>query len=150
MGESGQSSDAHVAAVIIDAMRQVASADGAIHEREHWLIDQLRDEVPGVDAIVADGVLLSDPQHREALLQSVVRTALADGGVSDVERGVIHAVCGRHGIDAAAVDAALRQAALAFLSALRGVSVYRADVVGIAARMGLTEADVDEVLRAEG
>ncbi|MEZ4239290.1 MAG: hypothetical protein R3F59_24680 [Myxococcota bacterium] len=131
--------DAATAAAIARGMRQVAQADGLIHQRELALIASFEAGVPDLEATGAIG---SDAL-KTVFLRSLIMVALADGKISEAETATIRELAGEHGIGEAEVDAETLSVKRRFLSVFAGVDVFRDAVVRVARDLGLPDAEVD-------
>jgi uncharacterized membrane protein YebE (DUF533 family) len=132
--------DAAAAAMIARGMRQVAQADGMIHQRELALIASFEAAVPeaaDVEEVIRDDAL------RTVFLRSLIMVALADGRISEAETARIQELAREQGITDGEVDAEILSVKRRFLSVFAGVDVFRDAVVRVARDLGLPEAEVD-------
>lgn len=138
--------DAAAARTIAAAMREVARADGP-HPKEDALIAAFSADLPeGADTV--DLGTIQSPAQREALLKSLVLVAFADGKVSDPERAVIQRYASALGVDAPALSAVFVDVASSLLSRFAGVRIWKEEVAGIGRQMGLSDAVIEEALKA--
>lgn len=136
--------DATSAAVIAQGMREVAQADGMIHQRELALIASFEADIPpGGDA---DGEL--PDAIKEVYLRSLIMVALADGQITDNEEERIMALADRQAIGRGQVHAQTLEVKRFFLQAFQGVHIFRDAVVRVARDLGLDESEV-AALRSE-
>ena len=131
--------DANAAAFIAKGMRAIAIADGHVHPRELALIEAFEADLPSLE--VADNLKL--PGEAAAVyVQSLVLVALADGVVSDDEREVIASLAKAQGYSKVMVDHEIVEAKRWFLSAFKGVRIFRDALLLIASDLGLSEEEV--------
>ncbi len=136
--------DASAAAVIAQGMREVAQADGVIHQRELQLIATFEADIPpGGDA---DAAL--DDEVKPLYLRSLIMVALADGVITDKEAERINALADAQAIGRAMVHSETLEVKRWFLQAFQGVSIFRDAVVRVANDLGLDESEV-AALRSE-
>jgi tellurite resistance protein len=128
------------AACIAHAMREVAQADGSIHQRELALIAQFEAELPA-DARPAE--TLGSQKVRQAFLRSVLLVALADGVITEDEERVIGAMCEAQGIGRGEIHAETLEVKRWFLSTFRGVQIFQDAVVRVAENLGLPSSEID-------
>lgn len=133
--------DAAQAAFIARGMRQVATADGLVHQRELNLIAVFEAELP--EDVPETAPDLSDEAVRETYLRSLILVALADGRVSDTERAAIVELAGAIDIAEASVDACVVAAKRRFLQVFAGVNIFRDAVVQVAGELGLPASELD-------
>jgi uncharacterized membrane protein YebE (DUF533 family) len=132
--------DAAAAAMIARGMRQVAQADGMIHQRELALIASFEAGVPEVSE--AEEVI-RDQALRTVFLRSLIMVALADGRISEAETARIEELALEQGIPESEVEAETLSVKRRFLSVFAGVDVFRDAVVRVARDLGLPDAEVD-------
>ena len=144
--EQGVDLDAAQAAFIARGMRQVATADGVVLERELNLIAAFEAELPA-DIPKGDPDLSSD-EIKETYLRSLILVALADGRVGDSEHGVITDLAHDVGLGPDRVEASILQVKRRFLQVFAGVNIFRDSVVRVADDLGLPVSEVD-ALRQE-
>ena len=132
--------DATAAAVIARGMRDVAQADGLIHDRELALIASFEAGVPdtsaGGDAVIDEGL-------RPIFIRSLIMVALADGRISEPELDRIRELATTHEIPETQVDEEILSVKRRFLSVFAGVDVFREAVIQVAKDLGLPEAELD-------
>jgi uncharacterized membrane protein YebE (DUF533 family) len=136
--------DATAAAVIAQGMREVAQADGMIHQRELSLIASFEADIPpggDADASLPDDV-------KSVYLRSLIMVALADGVITDKESERIDALAESQGIGRSQVHAETLEVKRWFLQAFQGVNIFRDAVIRVAKDLGLDESEV-AALRSE-
>ena len=136
--------DASAAAVIASGMRQVAQADGMIHQRELALIASFEADLPGG----GDPSSSLPTEAKVVYLRSLIMVALADGVITDKEEERINALADAQGIGRTEVHTETLEVKRWFLRAFQGVHIFRDAVVRVARDLGLEEAEVD-ALRGE-
>lgn len=128
--------DANVAAAIAAGMRDVAMADGSMHQRELSLISAFEGEIPaGTEA--ADLSALTDEAVRTTYLKSLVMVALADGVISDSESTVLATRAAAVGVDADGLEALTNEVKREFLATFSNVRIFADSVKEIAESLGL-------------
>ncbi len=138
------------AAYIAQGLRALAGCDG-LHNNELALVEEFERGV-GIDPTDADdfasagGGPLESGEQREIFLRSLQLLALADGGISDREKEWINTVCADLGISGDRRDELAVEAKKYLLSSLKGVRAFRAQAIGVGRSLGLSEADIEEVL----
>jgi len=137
--------DASAAAAIASGMRQVAQADGMIHQRELSLIASFEADLPGGGD--PEAPLQSDAK-KQVYLRSLIMVALADGVITDKEEERISALAEAQGIGRAQIHAETLEVKRWFLRAFQGVHIFRDAVVRVAQDLGLDEEE-DDALRGE-
>ena len=138
--------DAAQAAFIAQGMRQVATADGLVHQRELNLIAAFEAELP--DDVPAGEPDFGREDVREVYLRSLILVALADGRVGEVEYDVIVELAAAIGIEPEQVDACVLIVKRRFLKVFAGVNIFRDAVVQVAGDLGLSTSELD-ALRQE-
>ena len=113
---------------------------------EGMRIGRVADLPEGADTV--DLGTIQSPAQREALLKSLVLVAFADGKVSDPERAVIQRYASALGVDAPALSAVFVDVASSLLSRFAGVRIWKEEVAGIGRQMGLSDAVIEEALKA--
>lgn len=135
--------DASAARAIAAAMREVAAADGD-HPHELDLIRAFESELPAGTS--GDLTALTGADEKQALLRSLVLLALADGKMSDLERGRILEIAARVGMGEEDVARASVDVATAMLSQFEGVHLFRDKVVDLGRSLGLDDATINRVI----
>lgn len=138
--------DAAQAAFIAKGMRQVATADGVVLDRELALIAAFEAELP--DPAPEGRPDLSGDDVREVYLRSLILVALADGRVGESEYASIVELAEGIGIPKEHVDTAVLAVKRRFLQVFAGVNIFRDAVVQVADDLGLPPSELD-ALRQE-
>jgi len=136
--------DASAAAAIASGMRQVAQADGMIHQRELALIASFEADLPGG----GDPEAPLPQEAKVVYLRSLIMVALADGVITDKEEERINALADAQGINRGTVHGETLEVKRWFLRAFQGVHIFKDAVLRVAQDLGLDEAEVD-ALRGE-
>lgn len=136
--------DADAAALIASGMRQVAMADGRVHQRELALIDTFESQLPRGGS--AEAARLDTPALRSTYVRSLTMVALADGKISPAEDEKVRALAAGLGVSAAEIDAGILDVKRRFLKVFAGVKLFRDSVVEVARDLGLTEAEAEAIL----
>ncbi len=134
------------AAFIAKGMRQVATADGVVLDRELQLIAAFEAELP--EAEPTDAPDLSSDEVKEVYLRSLVLVALADGRVGDRELEAIVELASAIDIPREKVDESVLAVKRRFLQVFAGVTIFRDAVVQVADDLGLPTSELD-ALRQE-
>jgi len=137
------------AAWMAGGMRALAACDG-FHLAELALIDEFE---RGLGLPPSDGddfdardCPLESTEAREVFVRSVQLMSLADGRRSSLEDEWINRACSCLDISDERRTELEREAKKFLLSSLAGVTAFRAQAVGIGESLGLSAADIDEVL----
>lgn len=129
------------AAVLAAGMREVALADGDMHQQELALIATFGGSDTGN---VQDApTVLTNSEVRAAYVRSLIMVALADGEISSSEQAKIRELAGAVGVGDSDVDAFVLDVKRFFLSAFSEVRVFRDAVVNIASDLGLPETEIE-------
>ncbi len=137
---------------IAQGLRALAYLDG-LHTSELALVEAFERayELPPTDGKDFDpaggGPLAGD--EKEVFLRTLQLMALADGRISGSEASWIERVSEQLEIDAARCKELERDAKMQMLSSLSGVTAFREQAVGVGRSLGLSDADIDDVLGAE-
>ncbi len=140
------------ASYIAQGLRALAHLDG-IHTSELALVEAFERayELPPKDGKDFDpaggGPLVGE--EKEVFLHTLQLMALADGRISGREAAWIERVSEQLEIDAARRNELERDAKMQMLSSLAGVTAFREQAVGVGRSLGLSDADIDDVLGAE-
>lgn len=132
--------DAAAAAAIARGMRDVARADGMIHDRELALIASFE---AGLPEVATDQEALASDELRTVYLRSIIMVALADGRISEAELARIRELAAGYQISDETVEAEVVSVKRMFLSVFAGVDVFRDAVLRVARDLGLPEAELD-------
>ncbi|MFT5582492.1 MAG: putative tellurite resistance protein B-like protein [Cognaticolwellia sp.] len=139
--------DQSVGYALVQAMREVAAADGD-HPRELLLIQSFEDELPAGNTDTVDLSVVNTSALKEAFIKSLVLVAFADMKLGDEETDVIRGYAQKLGLGEREVSRAISDVAAALLSNLAGVKQSRAQVEALGKAMGLDQFTIDEVLNA--
>lgn len=136
-------------AYIARGLRALADCDGT-HGNEIALIAEFE---RGLDLPAATGVFelasggpLESEQAKELFVRSLQLLALADGRISDREQEWIEGVCAGLGIGDVRREQLAVEAKKYLLGSLKGVSAFYPQACGVGRALGLSEADIVEVL----
>ncbi len=138
------------AAYIASGLRALAGCDG-FHTNEIALVEEFErgvgiDPTSASDFQSAGGGPLKDDSERELFLSSLQLLALADGRISAREDEWITSVSSDLGIGEARRQELAVQAKQYLLSSLAGVNAFRAQAEAVGKSLGLTDAQIAEVL----
>lgn len=136
--------DANTAALIASGMRQVAMADGQVHQRELALIATFEGQL-AKGGVEADAALETD-ELRVTYVRSLTMVALADGKISPAEDAKVRELAAARGISDDVVDSAILDVKRRFLQVFAGVRLFRDSVVEVARELGLPDSEADRVL----
>ena len=130
---------------IAAAMREVAEVDG-MHEAEAELIRQFTSGLPPQDGDVDPSVINSD-ELRHAYVKSMVLVAYADGALTDLEQALVAEKSVSIGFNTAELPGVYTEVAKGLLSTFASVQLYRDQAVEIGRSLGLSDADIQSVLK---
>ena len=139
--------DHEVGYALVQAMREVAAADGD-HPRELLLIQSFEDELPAGKTDTVDLSVVNTPALKEAFIKSLVLVAFGDMTLGEEETDVIRSYAEKLGLGEREVSRAISDVAAALLSNLAGVKQSRTQVEALGKAMGLDQFTIDEVLNA--
>jgi hypothetical protein len=145
--------DPGAAAFMAHGLRALAHLDG-IHTSELALVEEFERSmgVPPGDPKKFDptgGGPLGDAAQKEAFFRTLQLMALADGRVSAREREWMARVAGELGIPEARQAELSVDARKYMLSSLAGVTAFREQAVSVGHSLGLTAAQIEDVLGSE-
>lgn len=140
--------DARTLAAFLRGMEAVAKADGAEHAGEIALLDGLRAELAASGEVVDETVtpIFTDGGTREAYVRSLAAVALADGRMGEAERAVVLDLAAAQGVSPDEVAEVVRGVAREFLATFQGVTAFREQVLQIAADLGFTAEEAEQIL----
>ncbi len=138
------------AAYIAQGLRALADCDG-LHTNELALVEEFERGVgisptDAADFSSAGGGPLSGAGQKELFLSSLQLLALADGRISAREAEWIDGVSADLGIADGRKDELAVQAKKYLLGSLAGVEAFKAQAVEVGRSLGLSDADIADVL----
>ncbi len=126
--------------VIAAGMREMARLHG-MSEEEQRLIDEMEASLDGPPVDDVDLSALRESDERDAFLRSVVLVALADE-----ERALAERWAAELGVDPSGLRDVVRSVASELLAPLKGVRLFRDQVIAQGQALGLSREEVEAIL----